>query len=84
SPVNYANSTDRMLDALFIGQATSVDLRKRERIVRDFERRVMTEAYTVPVLWWNRIVPTATAVKGWNMSPSHFLGQDLMDVWLDQ
>lgn len=84
SPVNYAGSTDRTLDALFIGQAVSTDTRQREKIVRDFERRAMTEAYTVPILWWNRIVPTAAFVKGWSMTPSHYLGQDLTGVWLDR
>jgi peptide/nickel transport system substrate-binding protein len=51
--------------------------------VREFERRAMTEAYSVPLLWWNRIVVTSSTVQGWNITPSHFLGQDLTDVWLD-
>ena len=84
SPVNHAGSTDRTLDALFIGQAVSTDMRQREKIVRDFERRALSEAYTVPILWWNRIVPTAAFVKGWSMTPSHYLGQDLTGVWLDR
>jgi len=72
-----------LLDALYIGQAISTDPQQRARIVRDFERRALTEAYSVPILWWNRIIITSANVKGWNMTPSHYLGQDLTDVWLD-
>src|SRR5580700_10423198 len=54
SPSNHAGSTDRFLDALYIGQAINTDLRERMKIVRDFERHALTEASTVPLLWWNR------------------------------
>jgi peptide/nickel transport system substrate-binding protein len=84
SPVNFSRSQDRFLDALFIAQAMTADQRQRAKIVRDFERHALTEANTVPLLWWDRIVVTSTKVKGWNITPSHFLGQDLTDVWLDQ
>jgi peptide/nickel transport system substrate-binding protein len=84
SPSNFANSSDPMMDALYIGQAISTDPQQRARIVRDFERRALTESYSVPILWWNRIVVTSASVKGWNMTPSHYIGQDLTDVWLDR
>jgi peptide/nickel transport system substrate-binding protein len=83
SPVNYSGSTDRFLDALFIGQAVTSDPQQRARIVRDFERHALTEAYTVPLLWWNRIVATSAGMKGWSITPSHFIEQDLTDVWLE-
>ena len=82
SPINHSGSTDRYLDALFIGQAISTDIRQRANIVREFERHALTEAFTVPILWWNRIIVTAEKFKGWNMSPSHYIGQDLAEVWL--
>jgi peptide/nickel transport system substrate-binding protein len=84
SPVNYSYSTDRFLDALFIGQAVTSDPRQRAKIVRDFEQHALSEAYTVPLLWWNRIVATSAKLKGWSITPSHFIGQDLTEVWLDQ
>jgi peptide/nickel transport system substrate-binding protein len=84
SPVNYSGSTDRFLDALYIGQAVTTDPRERTQIVRDLERDALTEAYTVPLLWWTRIVSTSATLKGWSITPSHFIGQDLTDVWLDR
>ena len=84
SPSNYSGSTDRLLDALYIGQVISTDPQQRARMVRDFERHALTEAYSVPILWWNRIVITSAKLKGWNMTPSHYIGQNLTDVWLDR
>jgi len=84
SPVNYANSQDRFLDALYIGQAVTVDSRQRAKIVRDFERHALTEATSVPFLWWNRIIANSTAVKGWHLTPSHYIEQDMTEVWLDR
>jgi len=83
SPVSYSGATDRMLDALFVGQAVTTDPRQRIKIVEAFERRLFTEAYIVPLLWWNRIVATSARLKGWSITPSHYLNQDLVDVWLE-
>jgi peptide/nickel transport system substrate-binding protein len=84
SPVNFAGSIDRFLDALYVAQAMTIDPRERARIVRALERHALGEAYTVPLLWWNRIVATSSKLKGWNITPSHFLGQDLTDVWIER
>ena len=83
SPVNFSGATDRFLDALYIGQAMTANPVERAKIVRDFERHALTQAYTVPLLWWNRVVVTSSRLHGWNITPSHFIGQDLADVWLD-
>ncbi|MBV8591703.1 MAG: ABC transporter substrate-binding protein, partial [Acetobacteraceae bacterium] len=83
SPVNYGRSTDRVLDALYVGQAITPNLPQRTKVVREFERRALEQAYTVPILWWDRIVVTESNVRGWNMTPSHYIGQDLTDVWLE-
>jgi peptide/nickel transport system substrate-binding protein len=82
SPVNYSSATDRKLDALFVGQAVTSDPRQRAKIVREFERQALTEAYAVPILWWNRIIANSAQLKGWAITPSHYLNQDLADVWL--
>ena len=51
----------------------------------DFQTQVMdTEAHATKVIWWNRIVPYRSYVKGWKISPSHFVNQDLSTIWLDK
>jgi peptide/nickel transport system substrate-binding protein len=53
--------------------------------MRDYERHVLDgEAHVAPLLWFYRIVPHRSYVKGWKISPSHYLNQDLATVWLDQ
>jgi hypothetical protein len=42
---------------------TRIGRGERARIVREFERHALTQAYTVPILWYNRIVPTTANVK---------------------
>ena len=50
--------------------------------MREFERRLLTEAYQVPFLWLNRTVGMSSKVRGFQMSPSHFINQDLGGLWL--
>ena len=59
--------------------------RQRSGAQREFEKRVVvTEAHEFPMLWWYRIIPYRSYVKGWKISPSHYLNQDLSTVWLDK
>ena len=83
SPVNFSNSTNRFLDGLYIGQAVTQNARQRVKIVREFEKNALTEATTVPFMWWNRIIVTSTSLRGWYLTPSHYLEQDLTDVWME-
>jgi peptide/nickel transport system substrate-binding protein len=73
---------DPELNKLFAKQAASSDPATRKALVRQFEARAMDQAYSVPILWWYRIVVMNKAVQGWTMSPSHMIYQDLGNVWL--
>ncbi|MBM3523227.1 MAG: ABC transporter substrate-binding protein [Alphaproteobacteria bacterium] len=84
APENRSRAIDRDLDKLFEQQIRERDEGKRRTLIRAFEARALTQSYQVPLLWWHRIVATHAAVKGWRMSPSHNLGQDLAEVWIDQ
>ena len=84
SPENFTGATDNELDTLYDRHLRELDRTKRLGLIRAFETRLMNQAYQVPLLWWHRIVATRSVVMGWRMSPSHTLGQDLTEVWLDQ
>ncbi len=79
---NYSHHTDRTLDNLFDRQSGEADRRKRYELIREFERRALRLAYSVPVLWWHRAVVMDRKVRGWQITPSHYVGQDLAQVWL--
>lgn len=82
SPINYAKYENPKLDALYEKQSKTSDTAARRKLVREFEEIVLVEAYTFPTLWWHKINPHWAKVKGWNQLPSHYLNQDLRDVWL--
>jgi len=79
---NRGRYTDRAIDELFERQKDETDPKMRYMAVRAFEWRMLDEAYTVPLLWWQRIVVMRANIKGWGMTPSHLIGQDLETVWL--
>jgi peptide/nickel transport system substrate-binding protein len=84
SPQNLSRAIDRELDKLYDQHVRERDPERRKQLIRAFERRVFEQAYQQPILWWHRIVPTHRTVMGWDMSPSHNLGGQLEEVWLNQ
>jgi peptide/nickel transport system substrate-binding protein len=79
---NRARYVDRDIDQLFERQK-NVDPQERYRLLRQFETRMLSEAYIVPLLWWQRIVVMSARIHGWGMTPSHLIGQDLETLWLE-
>jgi peptide/nickel transport system substrate-binding protein len=84
SPSGYSGHTDTKIDDMFVKQRRTLDPVERTKIVREMERYALIQAYNVPLLWWQRIIVNHKKIKGWHMTPSHYLWQDLVDVWLDQ
>jgi peptide/nickel transport system substrate-binding protein len=84
STINYTGSMDEKLDQLYEQQARELDQEERYRIIREFEQHLLTEAYQFPTIWWHRIIVHHDTVKNWHITPSHYLNQDLAEVWLDQ
>jgi len=83
SPINYARYNDSVLDDLYEKQSRETDAKARLKLLRQFEKRVLDEkAYQFDLLWWQRIVPHSSKLKGWKITPSHYVNQDLRDVWL--
>ena len=82
SPVNVSHAIDRDLDDLFEKQKRATNEAERAKFIRAFEKRAIEQSYTVPVVWWHRIVARDARIRGWKMSPSHYLNQDLAAVWL--
>lgn len=83
SPANYARYNDPKLDELYETQSRATNPTERRRLIREFERIVLDEkAYQFPTVWWQRIIPHWAKVKGWRITPGHYLNNDLRDVWL--
>jgi len=84
SPSGYSGHTDTKLDDMYEKQRRTIDVAERTKLVREMDRYALTQAYSVPLLWWQRIIVNHKKIHGWYMTPSHYLWQDLSTVWLDQ
>ena len=82
---NYGQYDDKESVDIYNKMLRETDAAKQRALMRAFEKRVLdTEAHEMVMPYWNRIVPLRSYVKGWKISPSHYLNQDLANVWLDK
>ena len=80
---NYGRYKDPVLDDLFLKQARAMDPDERKRRLRAFEKRLLDEeVHYIYTLQWHRIVPHSAKLRGWTITPSHYLNQQLDAVWL--
>jgi peptide/nickel transport system substrate-binding protein len=84
SDANYGRHKDTA-DDMYIRQARTTDIEERKKILRQFEKRLLDdEAHVIYTLQWHRIVPHLAKVKGWTITPSHYLNNQLDTVWLSE
>ncbi len=84
NPLNLSRANDEEIDKLYDQQLREADTQKRRGYIQALEKRLFEQGYQQPILWWHRIVLSHKTVMGWKMSPSHNLGADLAEVWLNQ
>jgi peptide/nickel transport system substrate-binding protein len=83
SPVNYGKHRDTVMDDLYSRQSRASDAEERRRLLRQFEKRLYDdEVHFIMGFQWHRIIPHLAKVRGWTITPSHFLNQQLDTVWL--
>jgi peptide/nickel transport system substrate-binding protein len=83
SPRNMSRNENPDFDALYDKFRSATAESERRDISAVLQKMVAETAFSVPVLWYSRIVAHTSAMKGWKITPSHFANQDLADVWLD-
>jgi peptide/nickel transport system substrate-binding protein len=82
---NYGNYDDQEEIDLYQKILRETDSAKQRAMMREFEKLVLdTHAHEMVVTYWHRIVPLRSYVKGWKIGPSHYVNQDLANVWLDR
>jgi peptide/nickel transport system substrate-binding protein len=85
NPANYGRYKDPVLDALYDKQSRATNPEERKQLIRQFEKRLLDEeAHYLMTLQWHRIIPHSSKVKGWTITPSHYLNNTLDTVWLAQ
>ncbi len=85
SDSNYGNYEDPEEVEIYNQMLRETDFSRQRALMRQFEKRVLdTEAHEMFLLWRYRIVPYRSYVKGFKISPSHYVNQDLSSIWLDK
>jgi peptide/nickel transport system substrate-binding protein len=85
SDANYGKHKDTVIDDLFTKQARAVDAAERRTVLRALEKRLIDEeVHVLYTLQWHRIIPHSAKVKGWTITPSHYLNNQLDTVWLSE
>ena len=84
SPISYSRHGDTKLDDLWDRQTRELDPVKCKALIQEFEKHVLNQGYSLSLHWWQRIIVHHKKIKGWNFAASHFQGNDLVNVWLDQ
>jgi peptide/nickel transport system substrate-binding protein len=84
-PENYGNYEDDKNIELYQKLLHAPDPQAQIAAMRTYEKYVLDEqAVTIVTPWWSRIIALRAYVKGWKISPSHYLNQDLATIWLDK
>ena len=82
---NYGNYEDQREVDLYQKMLHETDPAQQRLLLRAFEKHVLDDqAHESFVLWQHRIVPHRAYLKGWKISPSFYVNQDLATIWLDQ
>ena len=85
SDANYGKHKDTVIDELYEKQGRATDAEERKRYLRAFEKRLLDEeAHILYTLQWHRIIPHSSKVRGWTITPSHYLNNQLDTVWLGE
>jgi peptide/nickel transport system substrate-binding protein len=83
--LNVGNYDDPKEQAIYDKAFRETDPAKQKQLMLQFAKWVMdAQAHKLMILWWHRIIPYRAYVKGWKISPSHFINQDLGNVWLEK
>jgi peptide/nickel transport system substrate-binding protein len=85
SAENYGHYEDAAEVALYEKMLHESDPQQQREAMHRFEKHVLDDqAHMVWALWWHRIVPYRSYVKGFKIAPTHFINQDLARLWLDK
>ena len=82
---NYAHYEDATAVELYDKMLHEPDPARQRAAMRRFEDYMLNDqVHEIWALWWHRIVPYRSYVKGFKIAPTHFINQDLARIWLDK
>jgi len=84
-PESYGDYDDPKSTELYNKMLRESDPKAQRAAMRAYETHTLdTMAHGIVTPYWFRIIPERSYVRGWKISPSHYLNQDLANIWLDK
>jgi peptide/nickel transport system substrate-binding protein len=85
STEQYGYYDDPQEAELYKTMLHETDPQKQHQQMNAFQKLVMdTEAHATKIVWWNRIIPYRSYVKGFKIAPNHYTNMDMSTIWLDK
>ena len=82
---NYGSYEDQVLEDIYDKLQKAATEAEQRILMREYEKRALSDqAHMGITLWWYKINPHRSYVKGWKIAPSHYLNQSLDNIWLDK
>jgi peptide/nickel transport system substrate-binding protein len=81
---HYSGCENPKLDEIYDRLLRAESQDQQRAIMREFENEAFATGGTALTLWWYKINPHRSYVKGWKIAPSHYLNQSLDQIWLDK
>ncbi|MCH7936702.1 MAG: ABC transporter substrate-binding protein [Proteobacteria bacterium] len=82
---NYGSYEDQTLEDIYDKLLRAAKESDQRVLMREFETRALSDQVHMGItLWWYKINPHRSYVKGWKIAPSHYLNQSLDQIWLDK
>ena len=80
---NESHYNDSTLDGMIEAQSRETDPEKRKKLVWDIEKYAMGDkAWMFPVIWWYRIIPYVSRVRGYRIGSNHYTTMDMANIWI--
>ena len=74
-----------MLEDIYAKLSKAGTVAEQRTLMRALEKRALSDqAHMLTTMWWYKINVYRSYVKGWKISPSHYLNQHLDNIWLDK
>jgi len=84
SPANYSGLVDPEAEKLFDAQRRELDPAKREDLVKQLQKLIMSQSAFLHLFRGERIVALPADLRGYTLTPSFYVGLDLAGLWFDR
>lgn len=84
TPGEFGGNADEVLVQLFRQIREEQDPQRLKALAQDFQRRMLDQAWTAPLLWATRTTALDHRLRGWKTPPTFTINLDQAGIWWDR